>query len=125
MYVEAVFTGDSGVDIISDKTPDQIMDAAADLIDERGWCTGNFESVSGELCLVGALCMAAYPPSLTINVVRSCAELNNVYRFMQVPLCGISIGGLTEWNDHFCENRYQATELLRSEAKRFREEHSS
>lgn len=102
-------------DVIPDAlTPDEMMDRAADLIDEYGWGRGQFHNPeTGALCLAGALRRVS-------ALSRSHSVLDEIHRSMHVHL-GTYI---TVWNDKFCQDHHEATELLRSEAKRYREENS-
>lgn len=43
------------------KTEQEVLRTAANLLEKQGWCQGQLISDSGELCLVGALHVAACP----------------------------------------------------------------
>jgi hypothetical protein len=96
-------------------TPDEIMDRAADLIDEYGWGRDQFHNpVTGALCLSGALRRVVNRSS------RDYSVLDEVHRYMHNHLGTF----VSMWNDRDCQDQNEATEFLRSEAKRYREENS-
>lgn len=96
-----------------DLSPDEIMDRAADLLDEHGWCRNSYELQTGEMCVVGALDRAAMQTDESDT-------FDDTVSFLMT-----TVGkDVTAWNDNICEDHYMATELLRSEAKRYREENS-
>jgi hypothetical protein len=97
----------------TDMTPDEVMDHAADLIDEHGWCRNSYELQTGEMCVVGAL-----------DRVCSQWDMQNESDTFDEAISFLmtTIGkDVTEWNDNICKDHYMATELLRNEAKRYRE----
>jgi hypothetical protein len=95
-------------------TPDEIMDRAADLIDENGWCKGYFyDEMTGAMCVSGALMRAGSALSALYTDSAECVAVfieNHLDMF------------ITTWNDQYCQDQGAATELLRTEAKRYREE---
>jgi hypothetical protein len=104
---------------VSDPTPDQIMDRAADLLDEKGWCRGrHYDERTGAMCMEGALRQTACSPTRSPAWVST---LNRVSNFIENHLEMF----ITTWNDQHCQDRNEATELLRTEAKRYREERDS
>jgi hypothetical protein len=107
---------------MSELTGDEIMDRAADLIDAVGWCRGQFRDKTGAVCLTGALRLADNPDDLLDDGgwVWVDPKVLIVANFIAESL--ENGGFIPDWNDHICENRYQAAELLRKQAKVWREE---
>lgn len=118
-------------------TPDEIMDRAADAIIEHGWCARYLRMPStGAMCVLGAMRFVALPPDNldehlvivggdTVTDVEHWSALLETNKFIAAPgVDGSKIGAVSQWNDTRCRNKYDAAELLRSEAKRYREEHS-
>jgi hypothetical protein len=119
MNIDMIFNALNGEDTPNNSngmSVDEILDRAADIIDDRGWCQNHFQNDLGEVCVLGALNHAVYPV-LTCFVPLDCGKLEPVGNFLRIPR-------LPSWNDHTCKNRYEATEFLRGEAKRYREENS-
>jgi hypothetical protein len=103
---------------------DEILDRAADLIDEYGWVTGAFRTPDGEMCILGAMNSVVAP--LGQGHLSECypringmpADLYTARSFLYKAL-GMSVN---RWNDTYCTGGYEAAEFLRREAKHYREE---
>jgi hypothetical protein len=108
----------------TNKSPDEIMDQAADLIDIHGWNKGAFHTPDGRLCTMGALklavCPDIYQRDTSYMAIDAYPILYEAVDFIQSAK-GIN-DAITYWNDETCRTEYQATELLRGQAKRYREE---
>jgi hypothetical protein len=102
----------------TDMTPDELMDRAADYINTHGWCRGvMYRKTTGNVCVGGALYAVTFP-SLTLLDLSAFSipdVLAKALRFM-------GEANIVYWNDTLCKDGAQASELLRSEAKRYREE---
>jgi hypothetical protein len=108
-------------------TVDEVIDRAADILDRDGWCRGAYVNGLGEHCVTGALnsVLNAFTQDLrkwdeVSDFIRSPGVLptsTSTYRH-------ITLAKIVMWNDRKCANRYEATNFLRSEAKRYREENS-
>jgi hypothetical protein len=102
----------------TDRTPDEIMERAADIIDEKGWCVGSlYESGTGRVCVLGALRLAGNLKTGGQTFSVYSPTLKNTINYIQSHLGEV----ITNWNDLICRDRYTATEMLRVEAKRYRE----
>jgi hypothetical protein len=109
-------------------TPDELMDRAADLLDANGWTTGTLYRDNGEMCILGALNKTVYPEWNGNVPPREAIErlpfsdlpafLIDTRRFLEKSF-GMRI---SSWNDMHCTDRDEAAQVLRSEAKRYREE---
>jgi hypothetical protein len=105
----------------TDKTPDEIMDAAADIIDARGWTRGVFyNNETGGVCTYGAIRLVVFPNDAVLVSNDYCPELIVTMEFMRPPIEGKK--SVPHWNDNYCENSGEAADFLRSEAKRYREQ---
>jgi hypothetical protein len=101
---------------VDELTPDQIMDRAADIIDENGWCRNKLINNMGEVCTLGAMQIA------TIGRLTSVIYdpmLNAAIDFIEANF--VLTAWIADWNDNICTDRYQAADMLRTEAKRYRE----
>jgi hypothetical protein len=94
-----------------DLTVDEILDRGADLIDLHGWTRGKFRDTdTGALCLIGAMQQVGNfnTISAAIIFIEGSRGIND---------------SIVYWNDHDCISSTQATELLRTQAKCYREVH--
>lgn len=82
---------------------------AADIIEERGWCQGNWKNGQGQLCILAALETATTergrPNSLRPAIVAVKARI------------GIANGSLAQWNDSPFRTKDEVLAALRSAAE--------
>lgn len=97
-------------------TPDEIMDRAADALDLKGWCRWSSCNRLGEMCVFGALRYGT--ARFDTDMDELAVVLKEVFMFIDIP----GRIALVDWNDEICPDQNAATEFLRSEAKRYREE---
>jgi hypothetical protein len=74
---------------------------SAEMIEDRGWCQGNFEDKQGRMCLMGALKAAA--PGM---------EAMGAY----IRLRDYLGGSVMSWNDGTCQSQDEAVAKLRAAA---------
>lgn len=106
-------------------TPDQVLDAAADLYDtgQNKWIQGRLYDNDGGVCMSQALWIAAGRPHLSQNQNR--IQDYNAYvqarafvsTRLEAPYCTIP-----EWNDDLDRTEEEVVDKLRSLAKEYREE---
>jgi hypothetical protein len=102
----------------------EIMERAADVIDEKGWCKRSFQNAQGEVCVLGALKLAAGFVDGKDNILaefgwitdnNNTSALRNAAAYIELELSM----GITRWNDTYCTDQNEATDMLRSVAKRW------
>lgn len=102
-------------------TDDQILDEAANVLDELGWCRGASVDNSGRHCLVGALRVARRrldPHSSNIGPSRALrVELGRPDYVSNYPL--------VHFNDTVAKDKRYVTRLLRRTARKLRSAVSS
>jgi hypothetical protein len=110
----------------TDMTPDEIMERAADLLDEHGWCRGVMRYVyTGEMCIVGALRSVTLSEYVNADLVFTFTIPLPTLEMYNNVCSLLNAGGdinITDWNDYICSDRNEATDFLRNGAKRYREE---
>lgn len=68
-------------------TPEETLLAAADVINQRGWCQGELKDKNGAVCAMGAICSVAQWQS---------REALDAHRLLIAEIgCGTIVG----WND--------------------------
>jgi len=95
------------------KSGAELLLKAADLLEEQGWCRGNYRNSAGHHCAVGALKEAAYRigrPMSTFDVAFSAAERALTGDDAEVYV------NLISWNDQLRDKRY-VTRLFRRAAR--------
>jgi hypothetical protein len=106
--------------IDTDKPPDEIMERAADIIDEKGWHRGSLRNGdTGAVCLLGALRLAADPNDEMDSYSTYGPRLMKIIKFIQDDL-GEAIA---DWNDGICKDKWMAIEMLQDKAKHYRSNH--
>jgi hypothetical protein len=105
-------------------TPDEVMDRAADLLDIHGWGRGRLRKETGELCLIGAMQMVVYPKERGYlpSDITHFSKVDRALMGARMTLEWSLETCIHEWNDNKCTGLDEATELLRNQAKRYREE---
>jgi hypothetical protein len=92
----------------------EICDAAATLINERGWARGSYEDPDGRLCIMGALRRAMHDNDATIeDVIR--ARIAVHYRLPKYA------PDVVIWNDQFARTQEEVTTIFRAAAQDLRE----
>jgi hypothetical protein len=90
-----------------------ILCTADSIMDKHGWCTGAAVNDLGEVCLMGAMTLAAKALSLDIDVHLREAEAR-VRKYLW-ERDGYAKDYVT-WNDTVCETKEQALGVLRGAA---------
>ncbi len=83
--------------------------AAADYMEEHGWCSNGARGPNEEICLVVAI-SRTFPNRRTFEDDRVCWE---AHARLQAHLAPFSIIG---WNTHVCRSKEQAVMALRGAA---------
>jgi hypothetical protein len=104
------------------------LDAAADVIDVRGWCRDALKDVQGRVCAQGAVLVAirgvdTQPLVLAVtveDVARMDAAMLELRRYLALddPHRAVSV---PYWNDLVARNQEEVTDALRRAAKDVRE----
>ena len=96
-------------------TPDQVLDRAADVIDELGHAKGFYQNqVTGAVCALGALNIAKHG-SIWFT------EPNEAKRVL-----GMAVGGrISEWNDAHERTKDEVTSTMRAVAATLRAQRGS
>jgi hypothetical protein len=103
------------------ESPADLLDAAAEEIEEHGWCVGTVFDDNGNLCVLGSMRIALYgsPWVQLIGAAeqRCLISATNMFsnEFDMPAAC---------WNDNVCSDKADAVDTLRQLAKRYRETHS-
>lgn len=99
----------------------QVLEKAAALIEERGWCQGRFESRTGEVCALGAIATTLDAPR--INGDFDWMEVN---KLPAVEMLARRIGTsdkrgpaerVYDWNDSHATDAFEVVETLRRVAQ--------
>lgn len=94
----------------------KVLETAAEVINERGWCQGIYRKDSGEVCAIGALVTAdcrlelggqAYPRA--VGAVSGAAHRLDP-----------EVMSVVEWNDRPGRTKDEVVQLLRDTAEEFR-----
>jgi hypothetical protein len=100
-------------------TPAQLLNRAADILDERGWFQGNYVGATGCVCALGArhLAVTELDGNPTRATFATGAEfetaLDRIYGALQTD----STDGIADWNDAEGRTKEEVQELLRRAAK--------
>ncbi len=92
-------------------TTREVLEAAADIIAERGWCRGLLRDAEGRVCLVGAVQTATIKLGVTqlqpdaIDCVRQELDERSVF-------------GVPDWNDNQAETAEEVILVLKKAAGR-------
>ena len=94
-----------------------VLEAAADVIEERGWCQNFLMSEDGRVCLMGAVIVATGEDLVPFQTVCG-----------RDPMAERAFGVVEEflgrwpsvWNDHAAQDKYEVIDLLKSVAKECR-----
>lgn len=97
-------------------TPADVLDKAADILDERGWCRHTYTNhVTGHHCAVGAIRAAAdaleteMRDGWYVDAFRASVALTD------------DVGSTVQyWNDHVVKDKRQVTRAMRRVAKKLR-----
>jgi hypothetical protein len=101
------------------------LDAAADVIDVRGWCRDALKDVQGRVCAQGAVLVAIRgvdkPLVLAVreDVARMDAAMLELRRYL--ALDDPHRASVPYWNDLVARNQEEVTDALRRAAKDVRE----
>jgi hypothetical protein len=92
-------------------TPDEILDRAADLIDERGWCQGTYQDSAGGLCIDAATAVAAMG---RLDILRAIKNSS----FVDATLAVVEAVDATtfKWNDAPERTQEEVTSTMRAVA---------
>lgn len=104
------------------KTIAEVLREGAEVLERRGWTTGNYADNRGRVCLMGACATAlGYEPSgfdenlVEISPLFYRAAETICYSLGRVP-GNDAIGLVAQWNDHECRDAREAAAVLRSAA---------
>lgn len=86
------------------KTPKAILKHAAKLIEERGWCRGDYEDDDGRLCLIGAIRLASTGSSNRHN--HRTEDAYRAFRWAE------NISDAVYWNDARSRSKHQVIKAL-------------
>lgn len=111
-----------------------IAEAAADYMDEHGWCRHNTRDAGGRVCARGALwgVMFGYDGDLDDEPLERWAELDAISMVLThaAPLpasagaLAVATGGLVAFNDFGATRRREVTAYFRRAAKSLRAQES-
>lgn len=87
------------------------LDAAADLLETKGWCRGLFADNQGRHCLAGALQSVGHHPSAYRGATDALVDTLRTQ--------GEKGAWITDWNDRQKDKR-KVIRLLRTTSKRLR-----
>lgn len=103
-----------------------VLERAAEVIEERGWCQSKIEEVDGRVCLIGSIKAATGVP---LDSVASLDPANvpplwvraaqAVDRVIQTEHAGT---WSADWNDCAGRDKYEVIDLLKTVAKEIRNE---
>jgi hypothetical protein len=102
------------------------LDAAADVIDVRGWCRNRLKDEQGRTCAQGAVLVAirgVSQPLVLVTVkdaMRMDAAMQELRRYL-APLYDGRDASVPYWNDLVARNQEEVTDALRRAAKDVRE----
>jgi hypothetical protein len=86
-----------------------VLDGAAELLDEKGWCRGDVVDAHGRHCAIGAIYAVAGVGQLAIDARRALAQ----------EVTGTVNGSVTIWNDIQRDKRV-VTRAMRRTARKLR-----
>lgn len=101
-------------------TPDEVLDAAADLLERDGWTQGQMYG-DGRRCMVGAMLSATTGIEYTVGASDFTEDQRNVYREGHgavEELLGTPT--LTNWNDKPERTQEEVVQVLRDAAVKWR-----
>lgn len=107
-------------------TPADVLDRAADLLEERGWTRYTLESDTGCLCAVGAINVAWFgkPRGSVVSGVWECGSIQEqAISALVTEVSPYAIEpryGVMDWNDEFAKNKRQVVATMRRVAKKLR-----
>jgi hypothetical protein len=102
------------------------LDAAADVIDVRGWCRNKLKDEQGRTCAQGAVLVAirgVSQPLVLVTVtdaMRMDAAMQELRRYLAPRYDGRD-ASVPYWNDLVARNQEEVTDALRRAAKDVRE----
>lgn len=105
---------------MSAMSPADVLDAAADYIDEHGWTQGRYRTPSGECCALGGLKRVLQIDYLRVEqgkAARALAKAINAHGSAYDPG-----GQISEWNDRFDQTAANVTATMRKVAADLRAE---
>jgi translation elongation factor EF-Ts len=104
------------------------LDAAADVIDEKGWCRNKLKDEQGRMCAQGAVLVAirgvSQPPVLVTvkDRLRMDAAMDELKRYLALDVDGVQRHvSVRYWNDLLAHTQEEVTDALRRAAKDVRE----
>jgi hypothetical protein len=104
---------------VTAKTPADLLDQAANLIEERGHAKDFYEDGQGRLCAVGALRVAAFGDSRYPKAGLVDTSYIQAYDLLEAEVEQIDYAFITEWNDESDASTVVAT--LRAAAAKARQ----
>ena len=97
-------------------TPRDVLAAAADLIDERGWHQGDYLGPAGEVCCLGAIRIASSPAQhLFVSDHLTAAKLLSTRLGLPAPDAVAAGKQIVAWNDAPDRTQAEVTAALRGD----------
>lgn len=98
-------------------TPAELLLAAADHLEQKGWCRETFCNSNGECCVIGAIQFAASGRAnrlaKTKKVIAALRKLADAIGLGSVP----SLGDIKAWNDSLSRTKEEVIAALRQAAQ--------
>lgn len=106
------------------RTAADVLDQAADYLQQHGWAKGHLEEPTGEVCLIGSLNKVSGKTSVLYYKAEGALKESLVLDGLLNPAANYSAGNKTiaQINDHIFRTKTQAVTALRRAAKRARGE---
>lgn len=89
-------------------TLNETVDKAIEILKTRGWCTARYENSEGQVCMVGAVQLAAFGESFLGNTPIT----TEIYARLRAEIPGRM--GIVAWNDYYANNAAAVIAMLES-----------
>lgn len=96
------------------KTKAQILTAAADLIEEKGWVQGHFDAADGAVCAVGAIRTVMFGSTRCPDTYTWLYEEVKDALLDEIGPNGVN--GIPTWNDAFSRTKAEVVAAFRAAA---------
>lgn len=118
--IPLTFIAPSPAHTVETQTPEQrILNAAADLLEAKGWCRSYLRDNYGRHCMVGAIITARTNGNFQpIEGIRAVRIMDNHILWPILGHLRVGPQGIIGWNDGYCKNSAQAVATLRAAAKK-------
>lgn len=120
-YIGTIYQTDQTIElpVVSTRTIANVLDDAADLIENKGWVQGTMWNNNG-FCIRGAIVITASTGSLEFKTLAYLSRYMYVNGYVKLPVLP---GGLEAWNDNPSRSKFEVMECLRMAAKEWRNSH--